>query len=347
MSLLEKLRAAGSVKSETLDNSSLFNEKESIPTDIPIINVALSGKIDGGITSGLGVIAGESKRFKSLLGLIQMKFYLEKYPDAVGLFYDSEFGVTKEYVTALGIDSSRIIHIPIEHIEQLKFDIAKRLDEIKRGDKVFVFVDSIGLLASKKEAEDALAGKDATDMTRAKQLKSVFRIIVPHFTTKDICGVIINHVYKEQGSMYPKDIVSGGQGVMLASNWVWIIGKSQEKDEEGIKGWNFTINVEKSRFVKEKAKLSFLVTYEGGLNRWSGLMDEALDSGHCIKPKNGWYQRAGEEKNYRLADTDNREFWLPILKKADFQDFIMKKYQLSKNTLFNTKDFADDGGDNE
>jgi hypothetical protein len=143
--------------------------------------------------------------------------------------------------------------------------------------------------------------------------------------------------------MYPKDIVSGGQAVMLAANWVWIIGKSQEKDDEGIKGWNFTINIEKSRFVKEKAKLSFLVTYDGGMNRWSGLMDEALESGHCSKPKAGWYKRGSEEKNYRLADTDNKEFWMPILKDAAFQEFIKSKYQLSKNTLFNTKDFDVDG----
>ena len=345
MSLLEKLKASGSIKAATLNESNLFNDKEFISTDIPIINVALSGMVDGGITSGLGVIAGESKRFKSLLGLIQMKFYLEKYDDAVGLFYDSEFGVTQEYVKALGIDSSKIIHIPIENIEQLKFDISKRLDTIARGDKVFVFVDSIGLLASKKEAEDAIAGKDTVDMTRPKQIKSVFRIITPHFTTKDICGVIVNHVYKEQGAMYPKDIVSGGQSVMLASNWVWIIGKSQEKDDGELKGWNFTINIEKSRFVKEKAKLTFLVTYDGGLNRWSGLMDEALDSGHCTKPKAGWYQRKGEDKNYRLADTDNKDFWLPILRDATFREFVKNKYQLSKNTLFSEADFSEDPED--
>lgn len=334
MSLLEKLKASGSVKATTLDDSNLFNEKEMVPTEVPIINIALSGKLDGGLTSGLGIIAGESKRFKSLLGLIQMKVYLDKYKDAVGLFYDSEFGVTPEYVTAVGVDTSRIIHIPIEHIEQLKFDISKRLEEVSRGDKVFIFVDSIGLLASKKEVLDAVEGKDTTDMTRAKQIKSVFRIITPHFTTKDICGVIINHVYKEQGSMYPKDIVSGGQSVTLAANWVWIIGKSQEKDAEGVKGWNFTINVEKSRFVKEKSKLTFLVTYEGGINKWSGLMEEALESGHCLKPKNGWYAKAGEEKNYRLADTDTKEFWTPILQDKTFADFIKNKYQLSTVSLF-------------
>lgn len=342
MSLLEKLKASGSIKVSTLAESTLFNEKEVCHTDVPIINIALSGKLDGGITSGLGIIAGESKRFKSLLGLIQMKAYMDKYPEAVSLFYDSEFGVTQSYVEAVGIDANRVVHIPIEHIEHLKFDISKRLDSISRGDKVFIFVDSIGLLASKKEVIDAVEGKDTTDMTRAKQIKSVFRIITPHFTTKDICGVIINHVYKEQGSMYPKDIVAGGQSVMLAANWVWIIGKSQEKDAEGVKGWNFTINVEKSRFVKEKSKLTFLVTYDGGLDRWSGLMDEALESGHCVKPSNGWYAKKGDDKKLRLSDTNNKEFWMPILMDKSFRDFIQSKYQLSQVALFNSVDYDDD-----
>jgi RecA/RadA recombinase len=338
MSLLEKLKAVGSVKASSLSDSVIFNEKEMVPTEIPIINVALSGKLDGGMTSGLTIVAGESKRFKSLLGLLQMKAYLNHYPDAVALFYDSEFGVTPEYVTAMGIPADRVLHIPIEHIEQLKFDAAKRLEEIKRGDKVFIFVDSIGLLASKKEVEDAKEEKMAADMTRAKQLKSFFRIVTPHFTTKDICGVIVNHVYKEQ-SLFPKDIVSGGQSVMLAANNVWIIGKSQEKDAEGIKGWNFTINVEKSRFVKEKSKLTFLVTYDGGINKWSGLIEEALEGGFVVKPSNGWYSKKGEDKKYRLQDTNTKDFWVPILTDKTFQEYVNQKYQLAHRSMFNTEDF--------
>lgn len=341
MSLLDKLKSVGIAKTSTLNESIIFNDKDMIQTEIPIINVALSGKLDGGMTSGLSIIAGESKRFKSLLGLLQMKAYLKKYPEAVALFYDTEFGVTPEYVTAMGIPAERVVHIPIEDIEQLKFDIAKKMEAIVRGDRVFVFIDSIGLLASKKEAEDALAGKDAQDMTRQKQLKVVFRIITPHFTTKDICGVIIAHTYKTM-EMYAKDVVSGGQAVMLAANNVWIIGKSQEKDADGIKGWNFTINVEKSRFVKEKSKLSFLVTYDGGFAKYSGLMDEALESGACFKPSNGWYSKKGEEKKYRFDDTNNKEFWASILADAEFQEFIKNKYQLSHRSLFNDADFGEE-----
>jgi RecA/RadA recombinase len=261
------------------------------------------------------------------MGLVMIQAYMKKYPDAICLFYDSEYGITPEYIKANGIDPERVIHIPIEHVEQLKFDIVKRLEAIERGEHVIIFVDSIGNLASKKEVEDALDEKSVADMSRAKAMKSLFRIITPHLTTKDLPCIMVNHTYKEIG-LFPKDVVSGGTGVYYSANTIWIIGRSQEKDGTEVTGWNFNINVEKSRFVKEKSKLSFLVSYDKGINQWSGLMDLALESGHCTKPKNGWYQRKDDTKNYRFDDTNNSDFWLPVLEDAEFRTFVKNKFQL-------------------
>jgi len=337
--LLNRIKSAGTIKSTSiLSESHFFNEKDQVSTDVPIINVALSGKLDGGLTSGLTFIAGASKHFKSLLGLLLVKAYMKKYPDAICLFYDSEFGITPEYIQSNGIDASRVIHAPIEHIEQLKFDISKRLEEIKRGDKVIIFMDSVGNLASKKEVEDALEGKSAADMTRAKTLKSLFRIVTPHLTTKDIPCVVVNHTYMEQ-SLYPKAIMSGGTGPMYSANTVFIIGKSQEKDGTEIVGWNFTINIEKSRFVKEKSKLPFLVTYDGGINKWSGLLDIAIDNGSVKKPSNGWYSRVDmdtgdiESKKWRASETNCKEFWLPLLSSKKFYDAVKNEYQVTTSRM--------------
>ena len=207
---MDKLKKAGSIKhASILSESQFFNEKDKIPTDIPIINIALSGTLDGGLTSGLTFLAGPSKHFKSLLGLLMVKAYMDKYPDSVCLLYDSEFGITPEYIKANGIDTERVIHIPIEHLEQLKFDMTKRLEEIERGDKVIIFIDSVGNLASKKEVEDALEEKSVADMTRARVMKSLWRIVTPNLTTKDIPCIAINHTYMEM-ALFPKAIMSGG-----------------------------------------------------------------------------------------------------------------------------------------
>jgi len=346
MSLMERMAKAGSIKSGSLIDSVLFNEKDFVQTNVPIINVAASGRLDGGLSAGLLVIAGPSKHFKSNLGLIGVSAFMKKYPDAVCLFYDSEFGITPEYIAANGIDGSRVVHIPIMHIEELKFDIAKRLEEIERKDKVIIFIDSVGNLASKKEVEDALNEKAVADMTRAKALKSLFRIITPHLTTKDIPCIVVNHTYMEQG-MFPKAIVSGGTGIYYSANAIWIIGRSQEKGSDGIEGYNFTINIEKSRFVKEKSKMTFQVMFDSGVSKWSGLLDAALESGHVIKPKNGWYQRVLEDgemddKNYREKDTNTKDFWMPILTQESFQEWIKQRYQLTGHVMV-----EDDEGDDE
>ena len=342
--LLNRIKKAGSIKlAEKLSESTLFYDKDMIPTDIPALNIALSGKLSGGLSPGLTILAGPSKHFKSMFGLMMVKAYLNTYTDSVCLFMDSEFGITPEYIKSVGIDTDRVLHVPIEHIEQLKFDLVKRLEEIKRGDKVIIFIDSIGNLASKKEVDDALDEKSVTDMTRAKTLKSLFRIITPHFTTKDLPCVVVNHTYMEQ-TMYPKAIMSGGTGPMYSANQVFIIGKQQEKEGTEIVGYNFIINVEKSRYVKEKSKIPVSVSFNGGISKWSGLLELALESGHVIKPSNGWYAKVDvetgevEEKKYRLKDTDTKDFWLPIVTSKSFNDFVQSKYQIAHGDIIKDED---------
>jgi RecA/RadA recombinase len=338
MSILEKIRKNSTIKDTAiLAQSKFFTKKDMVPTTIPVINVALSGRLDGGLTPGLTMWAGPSKHFKTAFSLLMAKAYLDKYEDGVILFYDSEFGTPQSYFDSFGIPTDRVVHTPITDIEQLKFDIMAQMNQIERGDRVMIVIDSIGNLASKKEVEDALEGKSAADMTRAKQLKSLFRMVTPHLTLKDIPMVVVNHTYKEIG-MFPKDIVGGGTGSYYSADNIFILGRQQEKDGSEITGYNFIINVEKSRYVKEKSKIPVSVSFDGGISKWSGLLDLALESGHVVKPKNGWYQRVGEEKNYREKDTETKDFWMPILMDKTFYDFVKGKYSIGQVDMIKADD---------
>ena len=87
--LLEKIKKNSTIKdTAVLADSKFFNSKDMIQTSVPMINVALSGKLDGGLTPGLTVFAGPSKHFKTAFALLLAKSYLDKYDDAVVLFYD-------------------------------------------------------------------------------------------------------------------------------------------------------------------------------------------------------------------------------------------------------------------
>lgn len=208
--LLDKIKKNSTIKeTSALDKSKFFKEIDEVQTLIPAVNIALSGSLSGGLKRGSTIIAGPSRHFKSLFALIMAEAYLKKHKDSVCLFYDSEFGTPITYFESVGIDPSRVIHTPILNLEQLKFDIMAQLENIERGDKLVIIIDSLGNLASKKEVDDALEGKSVADMTRAKQMKSLFRMITPHLTIKDIPMIGVNHIYMEQG-LYPKAILSGG-----------------------------------------------------------------------------------------------------------------------------------------
>lgn len=288
---MDKLKKNSKIKeTATLSTSKFFTEKDMVPTDVPMVNVALSGSVNGGVTPGLTVLAGPSKHFKTSFALLMAGAYLNAKPDAVMLFYDSEFGSPQSYFEQFGIDTSRVLHTPIANVEELKFDMINQLEEIDREDDVIIVIDSIGNLASKKELEDALNEKGVADMSRAKALKGLFRMSTPYLAMKNIPMLAINHTYKEIG-LFPKDIVSGGTGIYYSADNIWIIGRRQEKQGTEIVGYDFVINVEKSRYVKEKSKIPIGVSWEGGVQKYSGLLDVALVGGYVVKPSNGWYQR--------------------------------------------------------
>ena len=208
--LLAKLQKNTTLKHvDTMAHSTFFNDRDVVSTDVVMLNIALHGSIHGGVTPGLTTIAAPSAHFKSLLGLFMVAAYMKKYKDAVCIFYDSEFGSPPEYLKNYDIDIDRVLHCPVTSLEDLRTDMAVQIKEINRGDKVIIFIDSVGNLASLKETKDAEEGNSAADFTRAKVLKSTFRIVTPQFLLKDIPCICINQVYDSMDKYNPHTM-SGG-----------------------------------------------------------------------------------------------------------------------------------------
>ena len=333
MSVMDKLKKNSKLKNtEVLSESKFFNEKDMTPTDVPMINVALSGSIDGGLAPGLTVLAGTSKHFKTSFALIMAAAYLKQNPDAVMLFYDSEFGSPQAYFEQFEVDTSRVLHTPITNVEELKFDMIAQLEEIDRNDKVIIVIDSIGNLASKKEMEDALNEKSVADMSRAKALKGLFRMATPYLAMKNIPMLAVNHTYMEIG-LFPKAVVGGGTGIYYSADNIWILGRQQDKKGTEVQGYHFVINVEKSRYVKEKSKIPITVSWDGGVRSYSGLLDVALAGGYVTKPSNGWYATVDMEtgeigQKVRHDFTLEKEFWEPIFAETNFKEFVKKQYTI-------------------
>jgi hypothetical protein len=126
---------------------------------------------------------------------------------------------------------------------------------------------------------------------------------------------------------------------MYSADNVWIIGRRQNKKGTEIEGYDFIINVEKSRFVKEKSKIPVSVTWKGGIKKNSGLLDVAVEGGFVVKPSNGWYSKVDletgevEDKKVRASETEKDSFWTDILSDDKFRKFVERKYAIGHHLL--------------
>lgn len=168
-------------------------------------------------------------------------------------------------------------------------------------------------------------------MTKLAKIEIVEQFPIYDITVKDDhCFQLENGVIAHNS----KQIISGGSGLIYSANQAFIIGKSQEKDGTDLTGWNFTLNVEKSRYVREKSKMPFQVLYESGIQKYSGLLDIAMNCSRVVKPSNGWYSRVDddgivEDKKWRAKDTACPEFWDMLLKSKTFNEQISAMFKLS------------------
>lgn len=336
--LMDRLIKSSKIEgAERLMDSSILNEKPPSPTRVKLINVALSGKIDGGIFSGLTLITGKSRNYKSSYGLIMVKGFLDADPDAICLYYNNEFGIKKPYFENAGIDMNRIVHLPFENLEKLKFDLVSKLEELTIDDKVIIFCDSISASASLKEIQDSLEEKTSADFTRAKTIKSLMRMITPYLYMKEIPFVGIAHTYDEIGNSYgaPKQIVGGGTGMYYNPDTIWIVGKSQVKEGDEKVGSTFTINIEKSRYVKEGSKIPIVVRWDSGIANYSGFADLAKEFGIVTEGRRGrsftlqYTKLDGTVIDTLIKRNDEDEvFWETILKETDLAYRIEEHYKL-------------------
>lgn len=345
-SLMTKMLKSAGKGSSVLSGSDFAEKNVLCSTSVPMVNVMLSGELDGGLKAGLTQLIGDSRTFKSNFCLMLVKSYLDKYPDAVCIFLDNEFGAA-QYFPTMGIDPDRVVHIPVTDIEDLKQRTVSLLEEITAGEKVIFFLDSLSQIASLKETTDAIDGKVVADMTRAKMINSYMRIITPRFTMKDIPFVFINNYYDDTTNKYAEPIIKGGAQVMLSSDTILFVTRSQVKDEDkSLTGWSFNYNAMKSRTIKEKSKFSIEVLYDGGINQNSGLFEAAIDSGMLTAPKQGWYQinlpGMNVEKLVRRKDIEgNQKFFDTLVKNPEFKKYIRDKYALSSGDFFEDKQISE------
>lgn len=334
-SLMDKmLKFSRIAQIERLVDSTILNERPGAPTKIKMLNIAWSGSMDSGPSAGISTIAGKSKHYKSTYCSHAMAGFLNKYEDGIAIYYNNEFGIKRSYLENCGVDVNRVIHAPFTNIEMLTEDIMYRLENITEKDHVIIVIDSIGNVASSKEINDTIEQTGKNDMTKAKKIKALMRMITPLLYMKNIPLLQIAHIYLSQ-DLFAKMIIGGGEAIMLNSDSVFIVQKSPIKESTEKTGFNFDIKIVKSRFIKEESIVPIVVRWDSGISVYSGFYEKALDFG--IVKEGGTARKKtvvfdsinGEtvEVPFKKIDT-NTEFWERVLKETDLQFRIESFYKL-------------------
>ena len=276
-----------------------------IDTGSYIFNALLSGSIYGGIPNNkITAIAGETSTGKTFFCLGMVQHFLESNPDAGVIYFESESAISKQMIEDRGIDSNRMLLVPVTTVQEFRLQAIKILDKYNeqtaKERKPLMFVlDSLGMLSTSKEVEDSEAGKETRDMTRAQVVKSIFRVLTLKLGKANVPLIVTNHTYDVVGAYIPTKEMGGGSGLKYAASTIVYLSKKKEKDGKEIIGNIIKCKTAKSSLTKENSSVETRLFYDRGLDRYYGLLE--LGEKHGVLERKGNRFIIGESSVYPSA----------------------------------------------
>ena len=247
-----------------------------VDTGSYILNALVSGDIYGGIPSNkITALAGETATGKTFFALGMVKQFLADNPSGGVLYFESESALTKEMIESRGIDSKRMIILPVTTIQEFTHQAVKIVENHTEDKPIMMCLDSLGMLSTTKEVGDISEGKETKDMTRAQLVKGCFRVLTLKLGKAGIPLLVTNHTYKQVGTMFPTDVMGGGSGLQYAASTIIFLSKRKEKEGTDVVGNVIHCKNFKSRLTKENKRVDVLLRYDQGLNRYYGLLELA------------------------------------------------------------------------
>ena len=317
---------AKEIGSEYTQLASDIDEQERyVDTGSYIFNALVSGSIFGGLSGNkITAIAGESSTGKTFFALAVVKNFLEQNPDGGVVYFDTESAITRSLLSERDIPTDRVLVTNVVTIEEFRSQALRIVDnylkapEADRKPLMFV-LDSLGMLSTNKEIDDAIADKNVRDMTKSQLVKGAFRMLTLKLGQADIPMIVTNHTYDVIGAYVPTKEMGGGSGLKYAATSIIYLSKSKEKDGKEIVGNIIKAKMAKSRLSKENQQVGIRLFYdERGLDRYYGLL-ELGEQGGLWKNVAGRYDMGDGKKIYAkqiLADPE-KYFTEEVMEKLD------------------------------
>ena len=327
--------------SESLETSDFALPSEFISSGNYILNATLTGSLRKGMPNNRSIcLAGESGAGKTFVLL-----NLCKNAQDMGyhiIYYDTEGAVDRDMALKFGIDVTRFQHEPISDIDKFKTSITtvtKMMVQAKIDGaelpKIFIALDSLGMLATMKEIEDAMSGSDKADMTRAKKIRSLFRIITNDLTGCKIPFALTNHIGVNIGGYGDPVVMGGGEGLKYSASIISCYSKAKLKEDKTNDkrqtGMVLTSKCWKNRFAQPH-NVKVHIDFTKGMNPYIGL-HEFMSWDNCGIERGNLFtmkqyekftsdQKAIVEKNNYMFTHEGTE--MVFFPKATAQKYVVK-----------------------
>ena len=302
-----------------------------VDTGSYIFNALVSGSLFGGLPSNkVTALAGESSTGKTFFALSVVRNFLDANPDGGVIYFESESAISREMIECRGIDSKRMVIMPVATIEEFRTQACRILDKYMKEPKdervpMLFVLDSLGMLSTSKEMEDIANDKQVRDMTKSQLIKGAFRVLTLKLGQANVPMIVTNHTYDVIGSYVPQKEMGGGTGLKYAASTIIYLSKSKEKDGTEVVGNIIKCEAKKSRLTKEGSKVATRLYFdERGLDRYYGLLE--LGEQYGVFTRKGNRVVVGESSVYPsviLADPEKyfTEEVMAQLEEAAKQEF--------------------------
>ena len=310
-----------------------FLEEDENPTDVTdfistgstMLDLAISNRPNGGIAVGkITELNGLEGSGKSLIGSHLLASTQKK--DGIAVYIDTESAVSQEFLRAIGVDTTKMLYVHLETVEEIFDTIETIVTKIRESDKdklVTILVDSLAAASTKVEM-DADFDKDGWATAKAIIISKAMRKITQMIARQNVALVFTNQLRQKLGVMFGDPwTTSGGKALPFHSS-TRVRFKNMGQIKDGSKntiGIKIKGQVIKNRLGPPMRTADFPLYFDTGIadfDSWLTVMKEHK----IVKVGGSWY-------TLNHTDTETGE----IIKEYKFQSKDFEELMLTNSEL--------------
>ena len=273
---------------------------DETPTDIggfvstgsSMLDLAIANKPNGGMAVGrITELNGLEGSGKSLIGAHALADCQRQ--GGIAVYIDTESAVSEEFLTAIGIDTSNMLYVHLETVEEVFDTISTIVTKIRESSKdrlVTILVDSLAAASTKVEM-DADFDKDGWATAKAIIISKAMRKITQMIARQKVCLIFTNQLRQKLGVMFGDPwTTSGGKALPFhASTRVRLKNAGQIKDtKKNTIGIKIKAQVIKNRLGPPMRTAEFPLYFDKGIDDYGSWLT-VMKEHNLLKQGGAWY----------------------------------------------------------